>query len=143
MEIKPVTDVLPHRPPFLFVDRVLELSEKKIVAERTFRADEAYLEGHFPGRPIVPGVLLLEGLAQTMAYLSLSVRKAERIFLVGIEHARFRGVVQPGATVTYEVETGEERFSTLTGKGRVREGKRRVADAELMGYAGSEGGPLT
>lgn len=143
MEIKPVTEVLPHRPPFLFVDRVLELSEKKIVAERTFRPEEAYFEGHFPGRPIVPGVLLLEGLAQTMAYLSLCVRKADRIFLVGIEHARFRGFVQPGTTVTYEVETGVERFSTLTGKGRVREGKRRIADAELMGYAGSEGGPLT
>jgi 3-hydroxyacyl-[acyl-carrier-protein] dehydratase len=142
MELKPVTEVLPHRPPFLFVDRVLELSEKKIIAERTFRPDESYFVGHFPDKPIVPGVLLLEGLAQTMAYLSLSVRKADRVFLIGIEHARFRGFVEPGTTVTYEVETGEERFSTLKGKGWVKAGKRRIADAELMGYAGTEGGPL-
>jgi 3-hydroxyacyl-[acyl-carrier-protein] dehydratase len=143
MELRPVTEVLPHRHPFLFVDRVIELSEKKIIAERTFRADEAYFAGHFPDKPIVPGVLLLEGLAQTMAYLSLSVRKADRIFLIGIDKARFRGFVEPGTTVTYEVETGEERFSTLNGKGRVRDGKRRIADADLIGYAGSEGGPLS
>lgn len=143
MVIRPVTEVLPHRPPFLFVDRVLELSEKRIVAERTFRADESYFQGHFPDRPIVPGVLLLEGLAQTMAYLALSAKSAQRVFLVGIDHARFRGFVEPGTTVTYEVETGEERFSTLSGKGRVRAGKRRIADAELLGYAGSEGGPLS
>lgn len=143
MEIRPVTEVLPHRPPFLFVDRVLELSKKRIVAERTFRADESYFQGHFPERPIVPGVLLLEGLAQTMAYLALSAKSAQRVFLVGIDHARFRSFVEPGTTVTYEVETGEERFSTLSGKGRVRAGKRRIADAELLGYAGSEGGPLS
>lgn len=142
MEIRPVSEVLPQKPPFLFVDRVLELTEKKIVAERLFRPDEAYFAGHFPDKPIVPGVLLLEGLAQTMAYLSLSLRKADRIFLVGIDKARFRGFVEPGTTVTYQVETGEERFSTLNGRGWVRDGKRRIADADLIGYAGSEGGPL-
>jgi 3-hydroxyacyl-[acyl-carrier-protein] dehydratase len=142
VEIRPVSEVLPQKPPFLFVDRVLELSEKKIVAERLFRPDESYFAGHFPDKPIVPGVLLLEGLAQTMAYLSLSIRKADRIFLIGIDKARFRGFVEPGTTVTYQVETGEERFSTLNGRGWVREGKRRIADADLIGYAGSEGGPL-
>jgi 3-hydroxyacyl-[acyl-carrier-protein] dehydratase len=143
VEIRPVSEVLPQKPPFLFVDRVLELTEKKIIAERTFRADESYFAGHFPDKPIVPGVLLLEGLAQTMAYLSLSIRKADRIFLIGIDKARFRGFVEPGTTVTYQVETGEERFSTLNGRGWVRDGKRRIADAELIGYAGSEGGPLS
>lgn len=142
MELRPVIEVLPHRPPFLFVDRIVEMSERRVVGERLWRPDESFFQGHFPGRPIVPGVLLLEGLAQTMAYLALSRANAERVFLIGIDHARFRGFVEPGTVVTYEVEAGEERFSTLTGKGRIRAGTRRIADATLMGYAGSEGGPL-
>jgi 3-hydroxyacyl-[acyl-carrier-protein] dehydratase len=132
-----VESVLPHRKPFLFVDEVIELSEKRIVGKRLFRSDEAFFAGHFPSRPIVPGVLLVEGLAQTMAFYALVQKSAPEVFLVGIDHARFRGVVEPGSEVTYEVEVGEQRLGTLTGKGRVLLNGKRVADATLMGYAPS------
>jgi 3-hydroxymyristoyl/3-hydroxydecanoyl-(acyl carrier protein) dehydratase len=134
--------VLPHRPPFLFVDRIVELTPTRVVGVRTFRADEEFFRGHFPGQPIVPGVLLIEGLAQTMGYYALHHRHASRVFLVGIDRARFRGMVEPGVEVTYTVEVGEERFGTLEGKGRITAGPRRLADADLRGYAGEPGGLL-
>ena len=140
VELKPPQEVLPHRPPFLFVDRIIEMTPTKIVGVRTFRPDEDFFLGHFPGQPIVPGVLLVEGLAQTMAYYALQFKKASRVFLIGIDRARFRGFVEPGVEVTYTVEVGEERFGTLDGKGRVTAGPRRLADADLRGYAGEPGG---
>lgn len=141
--LKSPIEVLPHRPPFLFVDRIIEMTEKKIIGVRTFRRDEAFFQGHFPGRPVVPGVLLLEGLAQTMGYFALSHRPGQPTFLIGIDRARFRGMVEPDTEVRYEVEVGEERFGTLNGKGRVRaNGERRIADADLIGYAGEPGGMI-
>lgn len=141
-DFKPPEEVLPHRPPFLFVDRIIEMTQTRVVGVRTFNADEHFFKGHFPDRPVVPGVLLLEGLAQTMAYFALTQRPAQRVFLVGIDKARFRGMVEPGTEVRYEVEVGDERFGTLNGKGRVRAGQRRIADADLMGYAGEAGGMI-
>jgi 3-hydroxyacyl-[acyl-carrier-protein] dehydratase len=142
MNLPDVTTVLPHRPPFLFVDKILELTETKVIGVRTFREDEPYFSGHFPDHPVVPGVLLLEGLAQTMAYYALYHRKAPKVFLVGIDRARFRSIVEPGKEVTFEVSVGEERFGTLSGKGKVRAGTQRIAEAQLMGYAGDAGAML-
>jgi 3-hydroxymyristoyl/3-hydroxydecanoyl-(acyl carrier protein) dehydratase len=142
LELKPPHEVLPHRPPFLFVDRIVSMTATQVVGVRTFRADEDFFKGHFPGQPIVPGVLLVEGLAQTMAYYALQFRKASRVFLIGIDRARFRGFVEPGVEVTYTVDVGEERFGTLDGKGRVTAGPRKLADADLRGYAGEPGGIL-
>ncbi|MBS1151534.1 MAG: Beta-hydroxyacyl-(acyl-carrier-protein) dehydratase FabA/FabZ [Myxococcaceae bacterium] len=136
MTLPDVTSVLPHRPPFLFVDRIVELTETKVVGVRTFHEDEHFFKGHFPDHPVVPGVLLMEGLAQTMGYYALLQKKAPRVFLVGIDRARFRAMVEPGKEVTYEVSIGEERFGTLTGKGKVTVGAQRIAEATLMGYAG-------
>jgi 3-hydroxyacyl-[acyl-carrier-protein] dehydratase len=137
-----VTAVIPHRPPFLFVDKIIELTPERVVGERTFRADEDFFKGHFPDHPVVPGVILMEGLAQTMAYAALHGTKAERVFLIGIEKARFRAMITPGMKVTYEVTFGEQRFGTLTGKGKVRAGEQRVAEAELKGWAGDTKGML-
>jgi 3-hydroxyacyl-[acyl-carrier-protein] dehydratase len=142
MSLPEVTAVLPHRAPFLFVDRIIELTDKRVVGVRTFRADEPFFAGHFPGQPVVPGVLLTEGLAQTMAYYALFFVKAPKVFLVGIDRARFRAIVEPGQQVTYEVAGGEQRLGTLRGKGQVRVGGKRVADAELIGYAGEPGGMI-
>jgi 3-hydroxyacyl-[acyl-carrier-protein] dehydratase len=130
--------VLPHREPFLFVDRVIEMTDRRIVAVRRFRAEEPFFAGHFPGRPIVPGVLLIEGLAQTMAYFALSRQASAHVFLVGVDRARFRSVVEPGQEVTYEVEIGEQRFGMLSGKGRVKQGASRVADASITGYSADQ-----
>jgi 3-hydroxyacyl-[acyl-carrier-protein] dehydratase len=140
--LPPVEAILPHRPPFLLIDRVVELGPRRVVAVRTFRADEPFFAGHFPGRPVVPGVLLVEALAQTMAYFALYHRNAAQVFLVGIDRARFRAVVLPGEEVTFEVEVGEERFGLLSGNGKARVGDKRVADATLNGYSGEPGKSL-
>ena len=132
-----VRTVIPHREPFLFVDRVVELSPGRIVAVRLFRPDEPFFAGHFPEQPIVPGVLLVEGLAQTLAYLALSEAPVQRAFLVAIDRARFRSAVEPGTEVTYEVVAQETRFGMRRGEGTVRVGERAVAEATLTGYSGN------
>ncbi len=131
-----VREVLPHREPLLLLDRVVEMTDRRVVAVRTFRPDEPVFAGHFPGHAVVPGVYLVEGLAQTMAYYALCHRKAPRVFLVGIDRARFRSIVEPGHEVRFEVDVGDERFGMLTGKGKVFLGTTKVADAQVTGYAG-------
>jgi 3-hydroxymyristoyl/3-hydroxydecanoyl-(acyl carrier protein) dehydratase len=137
-----VTSVIPHRAPFLMVDSVVELREGYLASVRLFRKGEPFFGGHFPDHPLVPGVLLIEGLAQTMAYYALFHDSVRRVFLVGIEHARFHSPVEPETEVTYQVELAEDRFGILTGHGRVTVGDRRVATATLKGFAGNPGAAL-
>jgi 3-hydroxymyristoyl/3-hydroxydecanoyl-(acyl carrier protein) dehydratase len=147
MSVKPdplpeVTAVLPHRPPFLFVDRVTSLSDTSLEAVRTWRAEEAFFKGHFPGNPVVPGALLLEGLAQAMAYAAILKQASQDVLLVGVDAARFRHVVRPGDTVIYRMELAEPRFGLVKSKGSVFVGEQRVLEAELTGYhPGAPGGP--
>ena len=111
-----VTDLIPHRPPFLFVDRVVEVGDDRLVAERTFRPDEAFYEGHYPGNPITPGVILSEACFQAAAVLLVLRLRAEggdasakTPVLVRVDEARFRRIVRPGETIRIEVElTGSQ-----------------------------------
>lgn len=135
----PVSSVLPHRAPFLFIDQVVELTGDRVVAVRTFRPDEPFFLGHFPGRPVVPGVVLIEGLAQAMAYHSLFHQPSREIFLVGIDHARFRSPVGFGVEVRFEIRVGEQRFGMAKGEGKVRTATRQVARATLLGYTADPG----
>jgi len=135
----PVSSVLPHREPFLFIERVVELTEQKVVAVRTFRPDEPFFAGHFPGRPVVPGVVLVEGLAQAMAYHTLVHHPLREISLVGIDHARFRSPVGFGVEVRFEIRVGEQRFGMAKGVGEVRTATRQIARATLLGYSADPG----
>jgi 3-hydroxyacyl-[acyl-carrier-protein] dehydratase len=137
-----VQAILPHRPPFLFVDRALELSAHRVVAVRRFGAQEPFFQGHFPGRPIVPGVLLLEGLAQTMAYAAIALGTKGEVYLVGIDRTRFKATVPPDREVRYEVELAEPRFGLLKGRGKVFDGETLVLEAELSGYHPHSGAAL-
>jgi 3-hydroxyacyl-[acyl-carrier-protein] dehydratase len=130
-----VSSVLPHRPPFLFIERVVELSDDRVVAVRTFQPDEPFFLGHFPDRPVVPGVVLIEGLAQAMAYHSLLHHPSRQIFLVGIDQARFRSAIGFGIEVTFEVRVGEQRLGLMKGRGEVKTVTQHVASATLLGYA--------
>lgn len=121
-DIEWILSVLPHRYPILLVDRVLELEpQKRIVAIKNVTVNEPIFQGHFPGRPVFPGVLLIEGMAQAGGLLLLQDipdRSRKLIYFAGIEEAKFRRPVVPGDQVRYELEVLRLRstFSKLAGR---------------------------
>ena len=111
--------ILPHREPFLLIDEVVELElGVRAVARKTVRADEWYLAGHFPGRPIMPGVLIVEAMAQTgaVAVLSEEENRGRLALFAGIDDLRFKRLVQPGDEL--ELTCVLERIRGPIGKGR-------------------------
>ena len=129
------TDIIPHRPPFLFIDEVREVDGTRIRAVRTFREDEEFFRGHFPGNPIVPGVLLIEAMAQTFACLAMHDESIIAVYLTGIDRARFRRPVSPGQEVEISVEFEGGRLGVMKGRAEARVAGERVADARLSGFA--------
>jgi 3-hydroxyacyl-[acyl-carrier-protein] dehydratase len=124
-DIEWVLSVLPHRYPILLVDRVLEMEPKKrIVALKNVTINEEIFLGHFPGRPVMPGVLLIEGMAQAGGLLllhDLPDRTSKLLLFAGIEEAKFRRPVIPGDQVRYEIEVLRLRstFCKVAGKALV------------------------
>jgi 3-hydroxyacyl-[acyl-carrier-protein] dehydratase len=111
--------ILPHREPFLLIDEVVELEQGvRAVARKTVREDEWYLKGHFPGRPIMPGVLIVEAMAQTgaVAVLSEEENKGRLALFAGIDDVRFKRLVEPGDELELTCEL--ERIRGPIGKGR-------------------------
>lgn len=130
-----VLGLLPHRYPVLLVDRVLELSEDEVVAEKLVSANEPYFQGHFPGRPIMPGVLILESLAQAaaIAVRASSSGLADKVpVLAGINRARFRKPVRPGDILTLHATLVRRRGHLFVFEGVARVLGENVAEAELM-----------
>ena len=124
-DIEWIRSVLPHRYPMLLVDRVLEMvPDERIVALKNVSANEPFFQGHFPERPVMPGVLVVEGLAQVGGLLMLHdpARAAGKlIYFMSIERARFRRPVVPGDQLRYEVEVINQRsnHAKLTGRALV------------------------
>jgi 3-hydroxyacyl-[acyl-carrier-protein] dehydratase len=111
--------ILPHRDPFLLIDEVVELEPgERVVARKKVRADEWYLQGHFPGRPVMPGVLIVEAMAQTgaVAVLSEEENRGKIAFFGGIDDVRFKRIVEPGDEL--ELECTLERVRGPIGKGK-------------------------
>jgi len=135
--LPPPTDVLPHRDPFLFVDRCLECTDDRAVAEYHFSGEEYFFAGHFPGNPVVPGVLLIEGLAQTLAYLALHQGEGEMVLLTGVDANKIRRPVRPGETVRYTVQITRRRLRLVVAEGTVEVGDELVVRARLKGYVGA------
>lgn len=105
--IEQIQQILPHRYPFLLVDRVLEVTEDRIVARKNVTANEPFFVGHFPGNPIMPGVMIVEAIAQVgviLAHFNKKFDPAQQdVFFLGIDKARFRRAVKPGDTLEIEV----------------------------------------
>lgn len=134
-DIRWVMSVLPHRYPLLLVDRVLELEAgKRLVAIKNVTINEPYLVGHFPGHPVVPGVLLVEGLAQAAGVLVLHDRPdrdSKLVLFTSIENARFRRPVVPGDQMRYEVEVLRLRSNYSKLQGRVTVDGQLAAEAVI------------
>ena len=114
-----IEEILPHRDPFLLIDEVVELEPgARVVARKRIRADEWYLAGHFPGRPIMPGVLLVEAMAQTgaVAVLSDEANRGKLALFAGIDDVRFKRIVGPGDEVELTCEL--ERVRGPVGRGK-------------------------
>lgn len=131
---KEIMNLLPHRYPFLMVDKIAELEiGKRAVGLKNVSQNEPYFEGHFPGQPTMPAVLILEAMAQVGAVALLSSRDDGKLPLfTGVDRARFRRVVRPGDQLVVEVVL--ERLRGFVGKGKAvaKVGDDVVAEAELM-----------
>jgi 3-hydroxyacyl-[acyl-carrier-protein] dehydratase len=131
-----VLERIPHRPPFLFVDEILSETPEGLVAGKTWRADEDFYRGHYPGAPITPGVLLCEAVFQAGAlYLSRSLAQegvpAGMPLLVKISDVRFRNPVFPGDKVTIEVKKKDLMAGFYTMSGAMKRGDARILSVEF------------
>ena len=132
MDIKAIKELLPHREPFLFIDEVLEKSETKVVAKRFIRADEFFFAGHFPQRPVFPGVLIIEAIAQTGAVMLMHRYKDSLPLFMGIDKARFRKIVEPGDTLIIEVTITHDRGRIVKLQGLVKVGEEIACEAMIL-----------
>jgi 3-hydroxyacyl-[acyl-carrier-protein] dehydratase len=138
MDIHQIRKQLPHRYPFLLVDRVLEIEKgKRIKALKNVTINEPFFGGHFPNRPVMPGVLMLEAMAQAAALLAFDTAGVTMdyntvYYFAGIDGARFKRPVEPGDQLVMDIELDRVRAGIYKFKGVIRVAGNVVCEAELM-----------
>lgn len=139
LDVTDIQKILPHRYPFLLVDRVVEMEEgKNIIAYKNVSISEPVFEGHFPGHPIYPGVMILEGMAQAGGILALKSSgfseeelKSKVIYFMSIDKAKFRNPVKPGDRLEYRIEVIKLRKNLIVLDGKAYVDDTLVSEAEL------------
>ncbi|MBW7860831.1 MAG: 3-hydroxyacyl-ACP dehydratase FabZ [Rhodocyclaceae bacterium] len=138
MDINEILQYLPHRYPFLLVDRVLEIEEgRRILALKNVTMNEPFFPGHFPNHPVMPGVLIIEAMAQAAALLSfktMGVKPDENsvVLFAGIDNVRFKRQVVPGDQLLFDVEILQGKRNIYKYRGVARVGDQIATEAELM-----------
>ena len=137
LDIKEIIRLLPHRYPFLLVDRILEGEKmKNLVGLKNVTINEPFFQGHFPSEPIMPGVLILEGMAQAggiLAFYSMPEMVGEKlVYFAGIDKVRFRRPVVPGDQLIYEVEVIKQKGKIWKMAAKAKVDDKLAAEAELM-----------
>lgn len=143
IDIREIMSFLPHGYPFLLVDRILEIEPgKRIVGIKNVTYNEPFFPGHFPGRPIMPGVLIVEAMAQTagvLAFKSMPEEGQRRpVLFLGLDNVRFRKPVVPGDQLRMEIEITRHRQAIWGFKGKAFVDNQLVAEADLLAMLGEE-----
>ncbi len=141
--IQEIMKLLPHRYPFILIDRVLELvPDEKIIALKNVTINEPFFQGHFPGAPIMPGVLMVEAMAQAGGVLiSTSMPKEKQgalVYFMGMNKVKFRKPVVPGDQLIFEVKILKQRLKAVKMSGIATVDKKLVVEAELMATFGEK-----
>jgi beta-hydroxyacyl-ACP dehydratase FabZ len=138
MNILEIMSLLPHRYPFLLVDRIVEMEiGKRVVGIKNVTINEPFFQGHFPGQPIMPGVLILEAMAQVGGVMALKTVpedqvKSKVIYFMTIDKAKFRKPVMPGDQIRFEMEVTRMRSNVVSFKGQAVVDGTVAAEAEMM-----------
>ena len=137
LDAERIMALLPHRYPFLLVDRVVEFEHaKRLVALKNVSVNEPHFQGHFPGHPVMPGVLIIEALAQAGGVLAYETAAAEEniwiLYLVGVEETRFKQTVRPGDQLVLRVELEKRRRNLWRFKGVAEVDGKLVAEAQIL-----------
>lgn len=138
MNIHQILDAIPHRYPFILVDKVLEIEEgTRIVAVKNVTMNEPYFTGHFPGMPVMPGVLIIEAMAQASILLHSTVMTEEEVkntihYFAGIDNARFKQIVEPGDQLIMEVTLTKHKRDITKAYGEASVDGKVVCSADLM-----------
>jgi 3-hydroxyacyl-[acyl-carrier-protein] dehydratase len=135
LDARQIQDIIPHRYPFLLVDRIIEVEEGvRAVGIKNVTINEPFFAGHFPNYPVMPGVLIAEALAQVaaVAMLKMEANKGKIGFFAGIDGFRFREQVVPGDTLTLTAEITRAKGTVVKANGVARVGDKIVAEGEMM-----------
>ena len=134
MDIKEIQKLLPHRYPFLFVDRIIDIEPGiKAVGIKNVTINEEFFQGHFPGHPIMPGVLIIEALAQVAGVLAFrsGISEGKSVYFMSIEKAKFRKPVVPGDQLRLEISIVQQRGNVWKFSGNAVVEEKVVAEAEF------------
>ena len=140
-DIKSILKILPHRYPFVMVDRILELDKgERVLALKNVTINEPFFQGHFPGDPIMPGVMILEAMGQAGGVLFWASLPPEKrmlpLYFVGLDKAKFRKPVRPGDQLTLDLRIINQRLTAVRMAGRATVDGQLVAEAEMLAATG-------